>query len=194
MLARARPAENVATRGVARTKHPPRSRFSAPRVAHRGYVGGMKPIQDYYDEYAAHCYGCGPASPNGMHIRSYVEGDEVVMRYTLDRELTGGVPEHAWGGIVAAILDCHAAAGACAFQLQARGAEFGDGTPIPRFVTGTFTIVYKAPTPLGVELIARARLIELSGRKAKVSVALYADDTECVSGEMIAIELKPDAH
>ncbi|PYJ08781.1 MAG: PaaI family thioesterase, partial [Verrucomicrobia bacterium] len=24
------------------------------------------------------CFGCGPANPDGLHIRSFVRGDEVV--------------------------------------------------------------------------------------------------------------------
>lgn len=152
----------------------------------------MQAIQEHYDEHYAHCYGCGPANTSGLHIKSYVEGDEVVMRYTLDPAMTGGVPDHAWGGILAAVLDCHAAGAACAFKYQADGGTVGDGGALPRFVTGTFTVVYKAPTPLGVELVARARLVEFAGRKATIAVELSADDTVCVTGEMIAIQLRDD--
>lgn len=150
----------------------------------------MKAIQEYYDAHYAHCYGCGPANASGLQIRSYVEGDEVVMRYTLDPAMTGGVPDHAWGGILAAILDCHAAGAACAFKYHAEGGLIGDGGALPRFVTGTFTVVYRAPTPVGVELVARARPLAIADRKVTIAVELSANDVVCVTGEMIAIQLR----
>ena len=52
------------------------------------------------------CFGCGPANPHGLHVRSFVEGDEVVARWQPE-------PHHLAfsnilnGGIIGALLDCH---------------------------------------------------------------------------------------
>ena len=36
--------------------------------------------QSLQEQYAPNnaCFGCGPANPKGLHIRSFAEGDEVV--------------------------------------------------------------------------------------------------------------------
>lgn len=81
-----------------------------------GFKGNpMKAIQDYYPEEFAHCYGCGYANPKGMHLKSYVEGDKTVARFTADAGLSGGHPGNAYGGLIASLLDCHGTASAAAF-------------------------------------------------------------------------------
>jgi hypothetical protein len=34
-----------------------------------------KAVQDYYPDQFAHCYGCGRLNPEGLHIKSYWDGD-----------------------------------------------------------------------------------------------------------------------
>ncbi|MFT3876099.1 MAG: hotdog domain-containing protein [Propioniciclava sp.] len=146
-------------------------------------------IQDSYPARFAHCHGCGPANRDGWRLKSYVEGDEVVLRHTPAPAYTGGVPDHAYGGLLASLLDCHGAASATAFAYRAAGGEVGDGGALPRFVSGTLTVVYRRPTPMGVELVVRGRLAEAKGRKVTVDLELSADGEVCVTGQMIALEI-----
>lgn len=150
-------------------------------------TGARRAIQDSYPERFAHCHGCGPANPDGLHFESYVEGDEVVLRHTPGPASTGGVPDHVYGGLLASLLDCHGAASATAFAHRARGGE--PGGALPRFVSGTLTVVYRRPTPMGVELVVRGRLAAISGRKVTVDLELSADGDVCVTGEMVALEI-----
>src|SRR5437868_13599838 len=52
------------------------------------------------------CFGCGPANPDGLHIRSFPHGDEVVANWQpLPKyEAFSGVLN---GGIIGSLLDCH---------------------------------------------------------------------------------------
>lgn len=151
----------------------------------------MKAIQDHYPEQFAHCYGCGPANPHGLHLKSRVEGEETVARFTPAAMFSGGYPSHVYGGMIASLLDCHGTASAAAFAYRQQGREMGDGLPVIRFVTASLKIDYKRPTPQGVELVIRGKLVALDGRKATIALSLAAEDEVCAVGEMIAVEYRP---
>jgi acyl-coenzyme A thioesterase PaaI-like protein len=61
------------------------------------------------DERANHCFGCGPANPQGLHLvfstdASNPESPTSTSHFQLDR-MHEGPPGHIHGGIVAALLD-----------------------------------------------------------------------------------------
>jgi acyl-coenzyme A thioesterase PaaI-like protein len=61
------------------------------------------------DERANHCFGCGPANPQGLHLTfttntSDLENITAIANVQLDR-MHEGPPGHIHGGIVAALLD-----------------------------------------------------------------------------------------
>ncbi|MDG4575994.1 MAG: PaaI family thioesterase [Defluviicoccus sp.] len=146
-----------------------------------------KAIQDYYPENFSHCYGCGKNNPDGHHLKSYLDGEDVVARFTPAARYTGGVPNHVYGGMVASLLDCHGAASAAGFTYRAQNRELGeDGAPI-RFVTASLKVDYLRPTPIGVELLLTGKLRSLEGRKVWVDLSLAADGVTCAKGEMLAI-------
>jgi acyl-coenzyme A thioesterase PaaI-like protein len=124
-------------------------------------------IQDLYPDQHASCYGCGRNNRHGLHVKSFVEGDEVVCRYTPSLEYTGGGPDFLYGGLIASLFDCHSAAAATAAVLSA------DEIP-PRFVTASLKVDFLQPTPMGVELKLFAKAIEVKGRKAIVASRLVA--------------------
>lgn len=149
----------------------------------------MKAIQDQYPPNFAHCYGCGPANPHGHHLKSYLLDDRTEARFTPDPVYSGGVPDNVYGGMIASLLDCHGTASAAAFAYRDRGRAMGDDAPI-RFVTASLQVDFRKPTPLGVELLITGTLKAMEGRKAQVSLSLFADGVECAHGEMLAIELR----
>jgi acyl-coenzyme A thioesterase PaaI-like protein len=148
-----------------------------------------KEFQDYYlDEYA-HCYGCGRLNHEGLQIKSYWDGEESVCHYTPKPYYSGGVPGFAYGGIIASLIDCHAAATASAAKLREEGYSLGE-KPLPRFVAASLKVDYLKPTPLGTTLELRGRIIEIKGRKVTVSVTLSAGGVLCARGEEILVQLK----
>ena len=149
-----------------------------------------KAIQDYYPDRFSHCYGCGRSNPHGHHLKSYWDGEETIARFTAPAEFSGGVPDHVYGGMVASLLDCHGTASAAAFACRAAGREMDDGGDVMRFVTASLKVDFLRPTPIGVELVVRGRLRAIEGRKAQVSLELYAGDQVCATGEMLAVQLR----
>jgi acyl-coenzyme A thioesterase PaaI-like protein len=106
------------------------------------------------------CFGCGPANNAGLRIQSFAtDNDLVAADWTpqSDHRASLGV---VCGGILATILDCHAAA-AAAHALTQREGRF------TAVVTKDFSIELLKPTPL-LPLHLSARVIELRSRSAAV--------------------------
>ncbi len=69
---------------------------------------GLTPAGLTIDERANHCFGCGPANPQGLHLAFTTDttGESITAtsHFQLDR-MHEGPPGHTHGGIVAALLD-----------------------------------------------------------------------------------------
>lgn len=150
----------------------------------------MKAIQDHYPEQFAHCFGCGPANPAGLHLKSFLRDDHTWARFTVEEKFSGGVPGNVYGGMIASLLDCHGTASAAAFAYRDRGRVLGDDGPVIRFVTASLKVDFKKPTPLGEELLIKEVLKSIERRKAIVSLSLSACDDVCAVGEMFAVEIR----
>ena len=148
------------------------------------------PIQNFYPDDYAHCYGCGRLNAHGLQLESAWEGDEVVARFT-PRPEHMSLPGFVYGGLIASLIDCHAMATAAAHVERLAGREIGD-TDVPRYVTAALHVDYLLPTPLGPELVVRARVKETGRRKVVVAVTLSADGLETARGEVVALPM-PEA-
>jgi acyl-coenzyme A thioesterase PaaI-like protein len=148
-----------------------------------------KAFQDYYPEEFSHCYGCGRLNQDGLQIKSYWDGEESFCHYTPKPYYTGGVPGFAYGGLIASLIDCHAAATASAAKLREDGYSLGE-RPLSRFVAASLKVDYMKPTPLGTTLELRGRILEIKGRKVTVSVTLSAEGVLCATGEEILVQLQ----
>ena len=146
-------------------------------------------IQDLYHESAAHCYGCGRMNEAGLQLKSYWEGDEVVARFR-PRPEHMALPGFVYGGLLASLIDCHAMATAAATAERAAGHEVGMAPP--RFVTAALRVDYLQPTPLGTELVLRARVAETGRRKMVVRASVFAGPSETARGEVVAVPM-PDS-
>lgn len=146
-------------------------------------------IEECYQAPYRCCYGCGPDNAQGWHIKSYVEGELVVASFLPDKELTGGVPSFAYGGMLAALADCHGNAAAAWFYHHSRGYELG-GKPLARTVTASLTVNYKKPTPMGVPLRIEGQLLAIEGRKVRVALTIAANGECCCEAEILSIVVK----
>ena len=149
----------------------------------------MKAIQDYYTDDNAHCYRCGHRNTQGMQIKSYPDGEEAVCRYTPGLYYTGGMPGNLYGGILASLIDCHAAATASYAKLREQGLSLGE-VPSPRFVTASLKVDFLKPAPTGKELELRGRAVSINNRKVTVAVTLSAEGDIKVKGEVLMIQLR----
>ena len=142
--------------------------------------------QSLQDRYAPdnRCFGCGPANPKGLQIKSRVEGEEVVAEWRPE-------PHHLAfegvlnGGICAALLDCHSNWAAAYHLMQRLGLE----AP-PCTVTAEFSVRLKRPTPMDTTLKLRARVVESSEDRAVVDASIEAAGkvTATCRGTFVAVK------
>lgn len=118
-----------------------------------------KYFQDFMPENV--CFGCGN-NPEGLHIKSYWDGDVSVCKWT-SKEKYHGWSDLMNGGVMATLIDCHTmcTAMADAYRREERAL---DTMPEYRYATGTLNIKYIKPTP-NREVELRAKVIEVKGRK-----------------------------
>lgn len=146
-----------------------------------------KAIQDYYPPELAHCFGCGSQNPAGHQLKSYWDGEQATARFLPDARHTA-IPGYVYGGLIASLIDCHGTGTASAVAHGAEGRALGSEPPL-RFVTAALKVDYLAPTPMGVELRLVGRPVEVSGRKVVVEIALYAGETACARGRVVAVRM-----
>lgn len=150
---------------------------------------GEKAFQEYYAEDVSHCYGCGRLNDEGLHIKSYWDGEESVARLT-PKPCHMASPGFVYGGLIASFVDCHGTGTAAAAAYRDEGRAM-DTEPNLRFVTASLKVDYMKPTPLGVELVARGKVKSVGKRKVVVSIEVSAGETVCARGEVVAVKI-PD--
>ncbi len=143
----------------------------------------MESLQERYAPRST-CFGCGPANPRGLRIRSVVEGDDVVLRFRAE-------PHHAAfpgvvnGGIIGVLFDCHLNWAAAHALMRASGAD-----QVPPTVTADYAVKLKRPTPLDADITIRARAVEIVGNRCTVEGTLEAGGkvTATCRGTFVAVE------
>ncbi len=146
-----------------------------------------KAIQEQYPEKFSHCYGCGISNEQGLHIKSYWEGEESVCSFTPRPEHTA-FPGFVYGGLIASVIDCHSTGTAAMAAYRHEGREFGTDPPL-RFVTGSLHVDFLKPTPLGPPLELRSRVKEIGARKVVVETDLSVNGVVCARGSVVAVKI-----
>ena len=131
------------------------------------------------------CFGCGPANPKGLRIKSTVQGDEVVADWQPEphHEAFPGILN---GGIIGALLDCHSNWTA-AWQLMTQK----DESHPPCTVTADYSIKLLRPTPMGGVIQLRAKTVELQEDRAVVEATLTAGGKVCATCRGTFVAVKP---
>jgi acyl-coenzyme A thioesterase PaaI-like protein len=137
------------------------------------------------------CWGCGTLNPLGLQIKSYPEGDETVCRFQPRPEHMAGPTHVVYGGMIAAVIDCHCVCTAIADTYRAAGLPLG-AEPLRWSVTASLHVDYLAPTPIAEPMELRARVHEVKGRKRVVRCTVRSGGRECARAEVIAVEV-PDS-
>lgn len=130
------------------------------------------------------CFGCGPANPKGLHVRSFAQGNEVVATWKpeLHHEAFPGILN---GGIIGALLDCHCNWTA-AWSLQQRA---GSDRP-PCTVTAEYTIKLLRPTPTDGPVELRAKVVDITDERATIEGTLTAKGKVCATCRGIFVAVK----
>jgi len=145
----------------------------------------MKSLQETYAPNLA-CFGCGPANPKGLHIRSFPEGDEVVAEWQPSHEYEA-FPGVLSGGIIGTLLDCHCNWAATWHLMKKIGAD----TP-PCTVTAEYAITLMRPTPTDAPVKLVARVVKSpTNDRAIIEGELIAHGEICATCRGTFVAVKP---
>ena len=144
----------------------------------------MQSIQETFAPNLA-CFGCGPANPKGLHVRSFPDGEEVVAEWqpAPEYEAYNGMLN---GGIIGTLLDCHCNWAAAWHLMQKTGAD-----KPPCTVTAEYTIKLLRPTPTDQLLKLVARVVESTDKRAIIEGELIANDKVCATCRGTFVAVKP---
>lgn len=140
------------------------------------------------DQYAKHsiCYGCGPANPKGLQIKSYRTDKGLEMSFETKSEHQA-FPGVINGGVIGSLFDCHGNWAAAIGLLDS-----GNHSDLPSTVTASYNVQMLRPTPFGKILEITAVIDSLSTDRAEVSLDLFCEDVLCARGHGLFIAVKKD--
>jgi acyl-coenzyme A thioesterase PaaI-like protein len=134
------------------------------------------------------CFGCGPLNPGGLRIKSFYRDSESLCTFLPRPEHAAGPPHVLNGGILATVIDCHGVCTAIAAAYEAEDRPIGSSPPL-WYVTGSLTVDYRLPTPIGRPLVLRARVRASEGKKSWVEVLATSSDEEVARGTVLAVRV-----
>jgi acyl-coenzyme A thioesterase PaaI-like protein len=146
----------------------------------------VKEEQSLQEKYAPRnvCFGCGPANPDGLHIRSFVKNGEVVAEWKPEQkyEAFKGALN---GGIIGTLLDCHCNWTA-AYYLMKRA---GKNRP-PCTVTAEYAIKMLRPTPTNDSVFLSAKVAAITDDRATIEGTLSAGGKICAICRGVFVAVK----
>ncbi len=143
-----------------------------------------KSLQETYAP-SSTCFGCGPANPKGLHIRSFPQDDGTVVMEWQPEPHHEAYPGALNGGIIGTLFDCHSNWAAAWHLMKQHGEEHPPAT-----VTAKYCVRFLRPTPTDEPIKIVARLVELKGNKAVVESQMIAkgEVTATFRGTFVAVK------
>lgn len=135
------------------------------------------------------CFGCGSKNVHGLQIKSYWDNDnvQVITTHMPDERYTGW-PSLVYGGLLCCLIDCHSNWTAIANHYRHEKREM-ESLPRIDCVTGSLGIKYIKPTPMGLLLTLKARIIGNVERKTRVQCEVYAGDILTVLSDSVFVRV-----
>lgn len=118
------------------------------------------------------CFGCGPANPKGLQLKSFVAEGVITARFMPWPEHDNGLG-YLNGGIISTLLDCHSAA-AVLHEADQRGWGPLPGAQLA-YVTAGLDVRYLRPAPLHEPVELRAMLRSVDEPEITVDAELWWD-------------------
>ena len=115
----------------------------------------------------------GESNPGAPPVRLGLDGDDVTATVTFDARHEG-MPTHAHGGWIAALFD----------QVVAIASSRAVGQPA---MTGTLTVRYLVPTPIGCELMLHATAERSGARTVPAHATLGPDGTVTAEADAVLV-------
>jgi acyl-coenzyme A thioesterase PaaI-like protein len=147
-------------------------------------VNEPRSLQELYGPESV-CYGCGPANPLGLHIRSFPDADEVVADFQPEPH------HHAFdnvlnGGVIGTLLDCHCNWTAAYHLMSKRGAS-----KPPTTVTADYHVRLLRPTPTDKPVRVRAHVVDSTDERATVEGTIESNGVVTATCRATFVAVRP---
>ncbi len=131
------------------------------------------------------CFGCGPANPKGLRIRSFPQEDGTVVAEWRPEPHHEAYPGALNGGIIGTLFDCHSNWAAAWHLMRRQGLAH-----VPATVTAEYGVKFLKPTPTAGVIKILARVVEIAERKAVVESEMIAggEVTARFRGTFVAVQ------
>lgn len=146
-----------------------------------------KSLQELYAP-GGRCFGCGPANPLGLRIRSFPVADAADAHVACDFMPE---PHHEAfenvlnGGIIGTVLDCHMNWTTIHHLIKTQNLDHA-----PPCVTAEFKVVLKRPTPMG-PIHVDAYVVSSTDDRASIEATMTAGGKITALGTGTFIAVKP---
>jgi acyl-coenzyme A thioesterase PaaI-like protein len=149
-----------------------------------------KSLQDQYAKPSI-CYGCGPNNPEGLQIKSYVDGNRIIAQWQ-PKPHHHAFPDILNGGVIGTLLDCHCNWAAAYYLMQDQHLDCP-----PCTVTAEYRIKLLKPTPMKKMIQLEATLDHIEKNRATINGKLIVEGQVCdtCQGVFVAVnETHPAFH
>lgn len=140
------------------------------------------------DRIPGHCFGCGSLNTEGLQIKSFWVGDEVVCAWRAQPKHIGH-PDILYGGVIASVVDCHCIWTAVAYAHRQAGEEVGSSSA-HKFVTAALSLQYRKPVRIEDAIELRARVIDFGERRAVVRCTVHSANVLVVEAEVVVVRMR----
>jgi acyl-coenzyme A thioesterase PaaI-like protein len=131
-----------------------------------------------------HCFGCGPANPSGLRIRSFEEADSLCAEW-LPQSQHEAFDGAVNGGILSTLLDCHSNWAAALHLMRKAGRE-----ALPATVTAELSVRFLKVTPSDRPLVLRARVTESTDDRATVEASVESSGRKTATCRAVFVAVK----
>ena len=147
-----------------------------------------KKSKDIFQDYMPNniCFGCGNNTKDGLHIKSYWQGEMAECIWT-PKTIHQGWRGIMNGGIIATVIDCHAMGTSMAYAYKHEKRSLGS-SPEYKYATGTMKIKYLKPTPNDT-IKLKARILSYSEKKVYISCEVISKGNVTAIGEVVSFRV-----
>ena len=147
-----------------------------------------KKSKDIFQDYMPNniCFGCGNSTKNGLHIKSYWNGEIAECEWS-PKNIHQGWRGILNGGIIATVIDCHVMGTSMAYAYKHEKRSLGS-LPEYKYATGTMKIKYIKPTPNNT-IQLKAKILSYSEKKVHVSCEVLSKGIVTAIGEVVAFRV-----
>lgn len=149
-----------------------------------------KPIQDYYPDAFANCFGCGRNNGHGLHTKTYWDADEEMgICKPKPSSYHCGYKGVFHGGLLSSVIECNSVATSIAATYEAEDLD-PEADRVFYVLGSVLNTHFIFPVPIdSTEIVVKTKVLELKPKKAKCQVSVYANDLLCTTAETIAVRV-----